>query len=125
MATVAVVADCDKAGSGQSVHSSSVIKERGGEVIAHLTRALGPGSDGWVGGWVCRRVAQSEEGSDSGVGASWQVSGSAVAGEGGGEGGEGGEAGCSRPSLLSSSSLLSEILLLSPAPSAVLSPRRW
>ncbi len=34
-------------GSGQCVHSSSVMKERGGEVIANLTRALG--SKGWVG----------------------------------------------------------------------------
>lgn len=50
----------------------------------------------WVG-WLCGRGAQSEEGSDSGAGASWLASGSAVAGEGGGEGGEGGEAGCSWP----------------------------
>lgn len=64
-------------------------------------------------GWG-RRV-QSEEG----LGASWLASGSAVAGEGGGEGGEGGEAGCSWLSLT-----LSEVLLLSPGPSAALSPRR-
>lgn len=58
MATVAVAADCDEAGSGRCVHSSSVMKERGGEVIARLTRALG--SDGWAGGLVCGRGAQSE-----------------------------------------------------------------
>lgn len=34
-------------GSGRCVHSSSVMKGRGGEVIARLTTALG--SDGWVG----------------------------------------------------------------------------
>lgn len=69
----------------------------------------------YVGGG--RRV-HSEEGSS----ASRLASGSAVAGEGGGEGGEGGEAGCSWPSTLSP---LSGVLLLPPAPSSALSPRRW
>ena len=39
-------------GSGRCVHSSSVMKERGGEVIAHLTSALG-GSYRWDG-WLMR-----------------------------------------------------------------------
>lgn len=96
------------------VYSGSATTDRGGEVIELWGQVLhGLGRWGVLG-------AQSEEGSDSGMGASWQASGSAVAGEGGGEGGEGGETGCSWPS-----SGLSKVLLLSPAPSTVISPRSW
>lgn len=71
---------------------------------------------GWLG---IQAGGQSEEGSDFGMGSSWLASSSAMAGEGGGEGGEGGEAGSS---WLSQSSV---VLLLSPALSTALSPRRW
>lgn len=58
MATVAAAADHDGARSGQRVYSGSVTKDRGGEVIAHLSRALGPGSDGRVGGDVGALLSQ-------------------------------------------------------------------
>lgn len=45
-------------GSCQCVHSSSVMKGRGGEVIARLTTALG--SDGWVG-YAGRMLSQRRD----------------------------------------------------------------